>query len=53
MGEWLWRAGEFHLAGLAMVAVETLATTPPADHPFTRSMVELGLKVVFAQLRRM
>jgi hypothetical protein len=53
MSEWLWRAGDVRSAELAMRASETLATTSPAEHPFTRRMIELGLRAAGEQLRRM
>ena len=51
MSEWLWRAGDARSAGLATLAAETLATTSPAEHPFTRRMIELGFRTAVEQLR--
>jgi hypothetical protein len=53
MSEWLWRAGDVRAGSLAGLAAETLEITSPTEHPFTRGMVELGLRAVIAQLRRM
>lgn len=53
MSEWLWQAGDARAAGLAALAAETLAAMSPAEHPFTRRMVELGLRAAIEQLRRM
>jgi post-segregation antitoxin (ccd killing protein) len=51
--EWLWRAGDAQAAGSAARVAETLGSTSPAEHPFARGMVELGLRAVIEQLRRM
>jgi hypothetical protein len=53
MSEWLWRAGDVRAGSLTTLAAETLGILSPAEHPFTRGMVELGLRAVIAQLRRM
>jgi len=49
MEEWLWRAGEIHLAELTACAATTVTTTPPEQHPFTLRMAELGLYAVLEQ----
>ena len=49
MEEWLWRAGEIHLAELTACAAATVTTTPPEQHPFTLRMAELGLYAVLEQ----
>jgi len=49
MEEWLWRAGEIHLAELTACVAATVTTTPPEQHPFTLRMAELGLYAVLEQ----
>ncbi len=49
MEEWLWRAGEIHLAELTACAAATLTTMSPEQHPFTLRMAELGLYAVLEQ----
>ena len=49
MSEWLWQAGDARAARLAALAAETLGIVSPAEHPFTRRMVELGLMAARAQ----
>jgi hypothetical protein len=51
MAEWLWNAGETHLAELAMVAARSLPQVSPAQHPFTRRMAEMGLGLVASQVQ--
>lgn len=52
MAEWLWRAGEVHLAELALLASATITEVPPAEHPFTVRMMERGLTFVADQLQK-
>jgi hypothetical protein len=53
MSEWLVRAGDMRTARLAILTAETLAMVSPAEHPFTRAMIELGLRAAIEQLRHM
>jgi hypothetical protein len=53
MSEWLRRAGDARAAGLATLVAETLTVMSPAEHPFTRRMIELGLRAAIEQLRSM
>ncbi len=48
--EWLFRAGQKHLAQIAWATAVTLTEIPPDRHPFTLRMAERGLEFVFDQV---
>jgi hypothetical protein len=51
MSEWLWQAEQVSLVELTTVAAKTIVEIPPAQHPFTVSMAEMGLNLVLYQLQ--
>lgn len=48
--EWLFIAGEEHLAQVALAAADTLTEIMPDQHPFTLRMAERGIETVIEQL---
>jgi hypothetical protein len=51
MSEWLWQAEQVPLVELVTVAAKTIVEIPPAQHPFTVGMAELGLNLMVYQLQ--
>jgi hypothetical protein len=49
MQEWLERAQEPKLAQLAAIAARTVTVVPPAEHPFTLRIAEMGLNLFLEQ----
>jgi hypothetical protein len=51
MVEWLTIAGQSEAARLAQAAADELASHPPAESPFIRRMIGIGLDVATIGLR--